>query len=183
VVPPTKKKNQHHDRGQKINLINKHPDLTQELRAAYESFWRSLPSAEALISPHILGAAPATPTRLDGMDWYLGDQPWTQQGLRNKTSQGTWRIEIASSGRYRFELRRYPREAPRPIEATRAMLEIGNAKAEVAIAPDATKAVIEMDLGKGQYDMKTSFYPANDSTGTKAWGAYYVYVDYAGKGK
>jgi arylsulfatase A-like enzyme len=171
------------DRGQKINVINKHPDLTGALRAAYESFWRSLPSAEALISPHILGAAPATPTRLDGMDWYLGDQPWTQQGLRNKTSQGAWRIEIANKGRYRFELRRYPREAPRPIEAMRAMLEIGNAKAEVAIAPDATQAIIEMELGKGQYDMKTSFCPANDSTGKRDWGAYYVYVDYAGKGK
>jgi len=171
------------DRGQKVNLINKHPDLSQALKAANESFWGTLPSAEALISAHILGAAPATPTRLDGMDWYLGNQPWTQQGLRNKTSQGVWRIEIANEGCYRFELRRYPREAPKPIEAVRAMLEIGNAKADVAIAQDATKAVIEMALAEGQYDMKTSFSPANDAPEDKVWGAYYVYVDYVGQGK
>lgn len=170
------------DPGQKNNLIKKRPNLTQALKSEYESFWRSLPAAEDLISAHILGAPAAPSVRLDGMDWYQGDQPWTQQGLRKKRSQGLWRIEIASQGPYRFELRRYPREAPRPIEAVRAVLEVGNERAEVSIKPDATQAVIEMDLGKGIYDMQTSFYPGPDAQGQPAWGAYYVYVDYVGSG-
>ena len=165
------------DRGQLVNLIDEQPDLVQALKAGYESFWRTIPPAGELLSAHTLGAAQARSTRLDGMDWYLGHQPWTQQGLRNKTSQGTWRIEVASAGRYRFELRRYPREAPRPIEAVRAQVVIGSDKAEVSLTPDATSAVVEMRLHKGEYDMKTYFYP---ETGEKDWGAYYVYVDYLG---
>jgi len=175
--------NTRNDRGQKINLIDEHPDLTQALKTEYESFWRSLPPAETLVSAHILGAPAAGSVRLDGMDWYLGDQPWTQGGLKNKTSQGVWRIEIASPGRYRFELRRYPREAPRPIEAARAVLEIGNQRAEVAIKADATMALLEMELARGEYDMKTSFYPAQDARATRDWGAYYAYVDFIGTAK
>ena len=95
--------------------------------------------------------------RLIGMDWYKGDAPWTQQGLAKKTSQGSWLIEIARDGRYQFELRRYPREASMPIGATEAVVEVGSVRSQVKLDLSDKKAVLEMDLETGLYDMKTTF--------------------------
>jgi arylsulfatase A-like enzyme len=166
------------DRGQLVNLIDKQPKLSRELKAAYDSFWQSLPSASDLLSAHTLGASQAPSLRLNGMDWYIGHQPWTQGGLKNKTSQGTWRVDIAQNGSYRFELRRYPREFPQAIEATKATVAIGKERADVVIERKATCAIVEIPLKKGEYDMKTTFIDRDDPTGKKEWGAYYVYVDF-----
>ena len=166
------------DRGQTVNVIQDHPDLVRKLTAEYETFWNSLSPWEDLISPHILGHEEAPSVRLTGMDWYIGDHPWAQQELDKKTSQGKWLVEIANIGRYRFELRRYPREASRPIGATEAIIKIGEQKAKVNLDITDKKAVVEMKLDKGKYDMQTFFKDNTESDEEKNWGAYYVYVDY-----
>ena len=163
------------DYGQKKDLYRKHPDIVKDLTESYESFWNSLAPAEELISAHILGATEAPEVRLNGMDWYQGDAPWTQGALNNKTSQGKWRIDVARDGQYRFELRRYPREAPKPIEADTAIMEIGDEKKEVKIDVTATEAILELDLKKGTYDLMTTF---KDTDHQISWGAYYVHVGY-----
>ncbi len=168
--------NVENDRGQKINVIDQHPQLAQMLKSDYESFWQSLPPAEALLSAHILGHPDAPAVRLNGMDWYLGDHPWHQGAITKRSSQGLWRIEIARTGRYRFELRQYPREAAKGIDAVSATVEIGDIKNKASMRNNATHAVIEMDLFKGLYDMKASFSSARQEQ--QDWGAYYVYVDY-----
>lgn len=169
------------DYGQTKNIIEKHPDLVQELEAVYENFWNSLPPYDDLISAHILGAPEAPSVRLNGMDWYKGGHPWPQQALAKRTEQGKWRVEIARNGKYRFELRHYPREEPRPVQAIRATVEIGEEKATKSIDINATNAVLEMKLKKGTYDMVTTFEHPADHDGNKEWGAYYVHVDYLEK--
>jgi arylsulfatase A-like enzyme len=169
------------DYGETVNVIEKHPALVKELKAKYNEFWNSLPPSTELLSTHILGAPECSSLRLVGMDWYIGDHPWTQQGLKNKTPQGKWRVEIARDGIYRMELRRYPREAPHAIEAVKAAVEVGEKKVEMSMGLDATNAVLEIELKKGEYDMQTIFSHPKDSVGLKDWGANYVYVDYLGK--
>lgn len=166
------------DRGQTINLINDHPDLVTKLSNEYESFWNSLPPWENLISAHILGHNEAPSVRLNGMDWYIGDHPWTQGALSKKTSQGVWLVEIANKGRYRFELRRYPREASISIGATEAIVVIGDQKEKVNLDMSDKKAVVDMKLKRGKYDMTTFFKDDTEPGDVKVWGAYYVYVDY-----
>ena len=168
------------DFGQKNDLASENGDLVDQLSKTYESFWNSLAPADALISLHVLGAEEAPEVRLVGMDWYQGDAPWTQQGLKNKSAQGKWLVEIASDGNYRFELRRYPREAPIPIEADIAIVEIGETNSEVVIDIEADKAVVEMNLKKGIYDMVTTFKDSNDQQNLDGWGANYVHVNYLG---
>ncbi len=170
------------DFGQTINVIDTHPELVQELKSDYETFWNSLPPAEELLSAHVLGAEEAPSVRLVAMDWYIGDKPWTQQGLKNKTSQGTWRVDIARDGDYAFEMRRYPREEPRAIEAEAAMVEVGHVKRRVPLKVLDTKATVKMTLKKGLYDMTTTFVHPVDSVGQKNWGANYVYVEYISTG-
>ncbi len=169
------------DFGQTKNIIEKHPNIVRELRSTYDKFWNSLPPYNDLISAHILGASEALSVRLNGMDWYEGGHPWPQQALAKRTEQGKWRVEIARNGKYRFELRHYPREEPRPVEAVKATVEIGNKKVSKAIDNSATNAIVEMQLEKGTFDMITTFQPPANSEGQKEWGAYYVYVDYLGK--
>jgi len=168
------------DFGEKIDLAQEHPEVVKELTNTYEDFWNSLAPADALISRHILGAEEAPEVRLVGMDWYQGDTPWTQQGLKNKSAQGKWLVEIARDGNYRFELRRYPREAPIAIEANSVMIEIGEIKEEGTIDVDAVEAVLELNLKKGIYDLKTTFKDSQDKENLDGWGANYVHVNYLG---
>ena len=166
------------DRGQKVNIINDHPELVLEFTKSYETFWNSLAPAEELISAHILGAPEALAVRLNGMDWYSGDAPWTQGSLDKKTSQGKWFIEIVRDGRYSFELRRYPREASKAIGATSAAVEIGNSQDQVSLDLFDKKAILEIDLKKGKYDLQTFFKDDTIPHKDQNWGAYYVYVNY-----
>ena len=168
------------DFGEKIELAQKHPEIVEELINTYKEFWKSLAPADALISRHILGAEEAPEVRLVGMDWYQGDTPWTQQGLKNKSAQGKWLVEVARDGNYRFELRRYPREAPIAIEANSVIIEIGEIKEEVTMNIDAVKAVLEMKLKKGIYDLQTTFKDSQDKENLDGWGANYVHVNYLG---
>jgi len=166
------------DRGQNVNVFNDHPKLVRELTKIYESFWNTLPPQEDLISAHILGAAEAPSVRLNAMDWYIGDAPWTQQSLVQKTSQGKWLIEIARDGRYRFELRRYPQEASKAIEATSAAIEIGVSQSQTVLEFKDKKALLELDLKKGTYNMQTFFRDDKITDRDQTWGANYVYVNY-----
>lgn len=181
LVDGTELYNIEDDYGQKNNIITENPELVRILTSEYEKFWNSLPPADVLLPAHILGSPDAPSVRLNAMDWYLGDHPWGQGGLKNKNNQGTWRIEIVSDGNYRFELRRYPREEPRPVGAVRAAIDIAGHRDSVQLDIKDTKAILELDLQKGIYDMITFFEQPDDQEGDTIWGAYYVYVDYLGK--
>lgn len=166
------------DRGQTINVIGEYPALVKKLEKEYENFWVTLPPAGELLSPHILGAPEARFVRLNGMDWYKGDAPWTQQILEKTTQNGKWLVEIARKGRYRFELRRFPREAARAIGANGAAIEIGSARKEKEIETTAEAAVFELVLDAGKYDLSATFRQSDDEDKLHVWGAYYVYVNY-----
>ena len=134
--------------------------------------------ADELISEHILGAKESPEVRLEGMDWYEGDAPWTQQGLVNRKSQGKWRVHIENDGKYQFELRRYPREKIMPIEAVSASIKIGESEAKVEIDKAASDAILVLELKKGTYDMITTFKDPEHTESKDGWGADYVHVSY-----
>ncbi len=169
------------DYGQTRNLIDQYPNLVKALTASYETFWSELPPQSELLSAHVLGAEEAPSVRLSGMDWYEGGHPWPQQALAKRTEQGKWRVDMARSGIYRFELRHHPREEPRPAEAVKASVTVGKHSRSTLLDVGATHAVLELKLEKGLYDLNTVFQHPDDHEGNKEWGAYYVYVDYQGE--
>jgi len=166
------------DRGQLVNIIKDHPDLVTKLRKSYETFWTSLEPAKELIPVHILGSIEAPAVRLNGMDWYSGDAPWHQGNLNENFHQGKWLVDIERDGHYSFELRRYPREASKAIGATSAAIQIGNPKVQTSLDPLDKKAILQMELKKGQYDLQTFFKDDSNPIEESNWGAYYVYVNY-----
>lgn len=144
-----------------------HPEVIKRLATSYEKFWKSLPPTEEVLSRHILGVED---TRLNGMDWYQGGSPWNPSHFK-RLSSGVWAIEVAKAGRYRLELRHYPREAGKAIGATLARVRIGEQTVESEISKDADHVIVELDLKPGNYDFEATF--SNDE---KKWGSYFVYA-------
>jgi hypothetical protein len=105
-----------------------------------------------------------------------------------------WPIEVERDGRYRIELRRWPREANaslgdsvpkvehplirtlpegRPFEIIEARLKVGDYDNAIPVKPVAKAAVFEVDLKKGNTRLQTRFKIHTGET----IGAYYVYVE------
>jgi len=159
------------DRGESTNVAADHPDVVKRLAASYEQFWASLPSEKDTLPRHIIGA---NATRLNGMDWYQGASPWNKGAFRGKSS-GVWAVEVQKSGKYRFELRHYPREANKPHGATDAAVRVGQTEVAVNVT-DPNQAVVEVDLKPGFYDLAATFGGGKK----KSWGALFVYVSRVG---
>ncbi|MEM7264295.1 MAG: sulfatase-like hydrolase/transferase, partial [Planctomycetota bacterium] len=158
------------DPRQTTDVAADHPKVVAALRAKYERFWSDLPEPETTWSRHILGAKECQSVTLNAMDWYRGARPWNSRDYQ-RAGNGAWPVTIARDGRYRFECRRFPREAKKAAEATHAKIRIGESTAETEISADATKATFELDLKAGEYDLETWL-----TVGGKARGALWVYV-------
>jgi arylsulfatase A-like enzyme len=162
------------DFGQNNDIASDNHALVDELSSTYDSFWNSLASAEELISPHILGATETPEVRLVGMDWYEGDAPWTQQGLKNKRAQGKWPVDIE---RWKIQIRAQ-KVAERSAISAVAMIDVGDIRTQLEIDVKDSEAILELELKKGRYDMITTFQPPKDSVGHPNWRANYVHVSY-----
>jgi arylsulfatase A-like enzyme len=183
------------DPGQKINLAAHHPEVVAALKAEYESWWNRVSVGGKEYVRIVIGSDQENPSSLNSMDWH-GDgseMSWNQTQIRTAPlANGFWALEVSRSGRYRFELRRWPREVDLPINApyvdakpnrektpgvaiaaTSAQIMIGDVHQTKPISPDAKFVAFECDLPKGPAELRTSFYDAvlNER------GAYYVYVE------
>jgi arylsulfatase A-like enzyme len=108
------------DPGQLADVAAKHKDQVNALRTAYETWWESVSEQIDRDIPITLGASPQQETILNAHDWRNDpvDCPWNQGAIRSgETSNGYWEVDIAEPGCYAFELRRWPKEAPRAINA------------------------------------------------------------------
>ncbi|MEM7386006.1 MAG: sulfatase-like hydrolase/transferase [Verrucomicrobiota bacterium] len=164
------------DPGQTEDVAANHPVVREKLGRLYDRFWNSLPPAEDLRSYHVLGSEEAPEVRLNAMDWYKGKAPWHQLHMPKFTGNGTWPVEVEKDGRYRFELRYHPREAPQKLGASSASLTIGKTMVENELDDEAEYAVFEVRLKKGRYDLVTALTPGQGSRHKAPWGALFVYI-------
>ena len=156
------------------DVAGDHPDVVKRLARSYETFWSSLPDDSDSLSRHVLGP---NPTRLNGTDWYQGASPWNKNDFRKKSGNGVWAVEVQKPGRYRFELRHYPREAKKPHGAAEATVKVGEVQA-TAEATDPNHVTVDVALKKGTYDLTATFKSAEG--GKSRWGALFVYVSRLG---
>jgi len=142
-----------------------------------------------------LGNDAENPTCLCAMD-VMGDVAWNQgQILNAMRSTGRWRVNVERPGLYRFELRRWPRELPIPMEATvskefpktaifpnaervcihpeKVRFKLFEDEYFASVEPDSERVLFELDLRKtGKTDLDAWFIDADG----EERGAYYVYV-------
>jgi hypothetical protein len=203
------------DPEQRHDVAAAYPEVVQRLRADYEAWWWLISSRLDEEIAIRVGEPAAPRVTLTSHDWRRdpGDERvtsaeaygddvrsvWNQAQVRQGVEfNGYWEVEIARPGTYRFELRRWPREAglgltegipgePRPYSAIedgygggralplqRAAVRVGSAFAESPLDPAAEAATFELDLPDGPTHLETLL-AGSDGL---ALGAYYVTVEY-----
>ena len=183
---------------QKNNIIGNHPKVVAKMRRHLYSWWDTVKHLANNPQRIIIGTKYENPTKLSATEWL--DVFVDQQGqiFRGVQKSGYWLLDIAQSGEYEIELRRWPKEADGTISGTlpngegkalpitEAMLyfsdhnhlDIGQKKAYqfeglTKRVTQKDKAVtFTMSLKKGPVALHTWFKGQNNTM----LSAYYVYI-------
>lgn len=182
------------DPGQQHNILADHPDVAAELKTAYEEWWKRVSGDGDEYVRIGIGSEHEPLSRLNCMDWhgYGSDLANNQQQIRlGPVGSGFWALDVTRAGRYRFELRRWPREVDLPINATyrnpkpnrettlgvsigatQAGILIGNFHQMKPVNAEDKFVEFEAPLKQGPVSLRAAFYDAvlNER------GAYYVYA-------
>lgn len=182
------------DPGQKTDLAAQKPQIVKALQAQYDAWWQRVSADGEEYVRIVLGAEPENPSSLNCMDWH-GDSinVWNQRQIRQApVANGFWAVDVHQAGRYRFELRRWPREVNLPIDAAyvdtkpnlektpgvgvhavKAQLSIGSVTREATVKSGDKYAEFTTSLPKGPAELHATLTDANGAIR----GAYYVYVE------
>ncbi len=181
------------DPGQKQNIANQHPSVVKRLRDEYEKWWESVSSRFDEYCRVIIGSEHENPTRLSSHDWHGESVPWNQQQVRaGMEANGFWALDVAKEGKYEFQLRRWPKEVDKSINAsipagepvpggfqyregkafniTQARLKIADYDETIPVSEKDKAATFTINLKAGETFMET-WLMDDEST---SLGAFYV---------
>ena len=157
---------------QTANVASKHPGIVRELRAVYRNWWKDFTANRPAVPRALIGHPDRPEVRLTSMDWYQGGSPWQQRNIQRGRASGTWAVNVHRPGRYRVELRRYPREADKPAGAISASVSIAGLARSKEVEEGAKSAVFDLELPAGQHDFSGGFMDEAE----KEIGAFFAYV-------
>jgi arylsulfatase A-like enzyme len=182
------------DPGQKTDVAAKYPQIVKSLTTQYDAWWSRVSADDSAYVRIVLGAEQENPSFLTCMDWH-GDanDVWNQRQIRQApVANGFWAVDVLNAGRYRFELRRWPREVDLPMDApyvdikpnrektpgigvgvVRGHLSIGGIAQEAEVKPGDKYVDFIVSLPKGPAELRTVLVDTDRVTR----GAYYVYVE------
>jgi len=171
------------DPSQKNDIADGNQQIVQKLRRDYEDWWSDVSERFDEYCEIIIGSDKQNPTRLMSHDWHGTKVPWSQGAVRNgMQASGFWAIDVERDGRYRFELRRWPKELDagineaveegKAITATKARLTIADEDITVPVSRNARAVTFDLHLKAGKTRLQTWFTDERDNSR----GAYYVYV-------
>lgn len=192
------------DPRQTRDVAGEYPNIVNALRLGYEDWWdlvsvqfdRDIPfhiggdDEEIVLTTHDIRNEDTA------VVWHQGE---VRKGER---VSGYWELDVRTAGRYSFELRRWPREADRPLcdpivgddvpirwdciqESYRyfytdgvsldiqwARLQVGNQVLHAEVPAGGKEVTFELDLPEGPAHLYPMFYTAEP----KALAPYYIYV-------
>ena len=165
------------DPGQIEDIAGGEPEIVASLREAYDAWWDRI---DDRFEEHVhldIGSDAENPARITAHDWLPPDDstpvPWNQRHVQQAPAvNGTWNVNVTQAGTYEFELYQRDKPAEHPIEATEAMVRLGEAEASATIEQGSPAARLTMELPAGRTTLQTLF-KAPDGTER---GAFYVYV-------
>ncbi|QCX40328.1 arylsulfatase [Aureibaculum algae] len=189
------------DPAQKTNVATQFPEIKQQLRTGYDTWWKSLQPALKKTAYIPICSKESPKTTLFIHDAHPDDEkqemPWNQILQREGVVyNGYHTIEILEDATYTFALARWPEEIPAKItegitkrEAipnttvfefpaaaalpiVNAGILIGNQQKELKVDATMKKASISIKLKKGKYKFKSWF----ETIDGKQFNANYVYV-------
>lgn len=163
------------DPGQRKNVAATNADTVQRLRAAGETWWKSV--SESLPQPvRSTVGGPQDPVLLTPHDWQArGAQPITRDAVISGTpANGQLLLEVTKEGAYDILLRRWPLTVERPIadsffQPEKARLRMGTVDETKPVPAGATGVNFRVTLKPGPLALQTWF-----TAGDKTCGAYFV---------
>jgi len=186
------------DRAQERNVAEEYPETVTALKAKYDAHWKALDTRDIMERPIM---AKGQEMRLTP-DITNAGNPITQQAIRQgRPFTPVWLLEVPADGRYRFEVRRWPRgvEAamsdPIPpttdpdieyighktyridvpgvaLDVAKVELTLSGRATEKPVKKDAASVTFDVDLPKGNVDVEAWLI----SSDGKRQGAYFVYA-------
>jgi arylsulfatase A-like enzyme len=195
------------DTAQRHNVAVQHPDVADKLHKAYERYWAGVTRGDDEYARPVLGSPHQDEVYLCSEDWMPleGPCPWSQGHVaRGNLAFGYWPVRVSAAGRYRFEVRRWPRELDAPMagvprqgdsrdaylgdELIRGTLypaeprAIPAAKIGLKVAGTVREAMILPEETAKVFTLELESGPARveaqllDADGKAIGGAYYVYA-------
>lgn len=188
------------DPGQERDVAQAHPEVVAEMKAFYDRWWDGVRERLHEFSPLHVGSAAEPETKLTSAEWMdvradgTGNPRTLAAKAKGDTRRGgAWKLHVEQTGRYRIELRRYPREArlalseaspkfeavageievgvPAPIETAQLQLD-GRLITEPA-SQSAEAVTFECALREGRHDLQGWFI---DREQAPVCGAYFAYL-------
>ncbi len=182
------------DPGQRNDVAGHFPDTVAKMRAHYDEWWNELMPAAEAYQPIVVGSRAENPARLNASDWngVYCDNPRCVRG--GQKLSGSWKIRVERPGRYRFSLRRWPKEsglalrdaaaplqgrygdliAGKALPITDARLRVGDSEMQTRVNRDDREVVFETELEPGEMHLQSWFL---DEAGDLLAGAFYVEVE------
>ena len=190
------------DPGQKNDVAKAYPAEVRRLRDFYQGWWEEIEPTFKNSTSIYLGHPKDNPARLTSHDWITtGSTPWNQahirKGVDSKSSTGFWNVNVHAPGSYEIQLRRWPEEANKPINAgikpgkpvaggrafrvtpgkefstlNEGHVEIFDKKHSASFKTNDVEAVIRLELPAGKTKLTASFTGPDD----QSVGAYYAYI-------
>jgi hypothetical protein len=180
----------HQDR----DVAAENPEIFTKMSAHLQAWWTGVEPTVSDAQRVIIGDDKENPLLLSACEWLDVFVDQQRQVRAGEPKNGIWYLNVAHSGRYRFELRRWPQEsglklevglaatqvtdgeyvAGRSLPIAKAKIQAGNYQA-VGV-PDAfsQSIVFAIDLPEGPLELQTWFLDAQDR---ELCGAYYVTVE------
>lgn len=181
------------DPGEQNDIAAQHPNVVAALSKQYDAWWEEIAPENDRIVHIVLGDDRDNPACLNCMDWHSDFDMFSQKKiLMGLAANGPWAVDVSRAGRYRFELRRWPREVNAAINATyhnppdnkeqtlgvsigatSGSIDIAGQYQSKPISKDARFLEFTLTLPKGPTELRTAF-TCDDQ---HERGAYYVYVE------
>ncbi|MDA8042601.1 MAG: arylsulfatase, partial [Pirellulales bacterium] len=127
------------DPSQEKDVAADHPQQVKKMKDFYDGWWAELEPTFRETTEIYLGAQEAPRVTLTCHDWIGGTPPWNQHMVRaamgyrpknsgkkkqtggdssEEASGSFWAVKVLKSGEYNFELRRWPKEANKPLASS-----------------------------------------------------------------
>ena len=182
------------DPSQTNDVAAEHPEVVKAMQQHYAAWWKTVEPVVGIHSRPIIGAL-ENPSRLTCFEWTKKTGKATPIPQRNvwagANMNGSWLLTVATPGKYRFELRRYPKEADFPITeaypqtkrelvnfkecralpVARARIRICDFEETTDVSANNEYVSFEVKLPQGEIELKTWLL---DKNGNELCGAYYV---------
>jgi len=187
-----------HDPGQKINVAKKNKKVVEKMLAENAEFMDLTKKFPTYINfvPQYIGSSRQKTTMLT-IQHAIGDLAgiWESKQVASgyKSTNDTYSIMAVKTAKYRFSVRRWPKECPGtiwgvPAKNPKNMFEYNTIHPESVefvldgktyhktISADDIEVNFDINVKKGRHKISCDFIEPNATSQYKKYGAYYIYV-------